>query len=196
LRTNGFRASETSTHDALANRAMDGDVPLMPTGRAQAEAVAKRAAAMGAQAAFTSPLSRCVATAEPIGVPVKKEMDLIECDFGAWEGMTFSEVRAQFPRELRQWLGSTAASPPDGESFQQVSKRVRAAVARIRREHEGQTVAVVSHVSPIKLILRDALAAGDAFLHRLYLDTAGLSILDIYPDDGVAVRLVNDTSHL
>ena len=55
---------------------------------------------------------------------------------------------------------------------------------------------VVSHVSPIKLILRDALAAGDAFLHRLYLDPAGLSTVDFWPDGGVAVRTVNDTSHL
>jgi probable phosphoglycerate mutase len=146
--------------------------------------------------AVTSPLSRCVETAEAVGVPVSTDRDLIECDFGAWEGMTFSEVRAQFPGELRDWLGSTSAAPPDGESFQHVAKRVRAALARIRREHEGQTVAVVSHVSPIKLLLRDALAAGDAFLHRLYLDPAGLSIMDVYADDGVAVRLVNDTSHL
>ena len=173
-----------------------GDVPLTPAGRAQAEAVARRAVALGAQAAVTSPLSRCVDTGGLIGVPLKKEMDLIECDFGAWEGMTFAEVRAQFPRELREWLASTSVAPPGGESFQHVAKRVRTALARIRQEFEGQTVAVVSHVSPIKLLLRDALAAGDAFLHRLYLDPAGLSIMDVYPDDGIAVRLINDTSHL
>jgi ribonuclease H / adenosylcobalamin/alpha-ribazole phosphatase len=173
-----------------------GDVPLTPEGRAQAEAVGKRAAAMGATVAVSSPLSRCVETANAIGVKVVTDQDLIEVDFGAWEGMTFSEVRTQFPRELREWLGATSVAPPDGESFQHVAKRVRTALARIRRDYEGQTVAVVSHVSPIKLLLRDALAAGDAFLHRLYLDPAGLSIMDVYPDDGVAVRLVNDTSHL
>ena len=55
---------------------------------------------------------------------------------------------------------------------------------------------VVSHVSPIKLMLRDALAAGDGFLHRLFLDAAGISVLDMWPDGGVAVRTVNDTAHL
>ncbi|GAB3985276.1 hypothetical protein GCM10027615_75000 [Plantactinospora veratri] len=55
---------------------------------------------------------------------------------------------------------------------------------------------VVSHVSPVKIALRDALAATDAFLHRLYLDPAGLSLLDIWPDGGMAVRTVNDTAHL
>ena len=55
---------------------------------------------------------------------------------------------------------------------------------------------LVSHVSPIKLILRDALAAGDAFLHRLFLDAAGVSTMDIWPDGGIAVRSVNETAHL
>ncbi|MBQ1012201.1 histidine phosphatase family protein, partial [Micromonospora sp. M51] len=62
--------------------------------------------------------------------------------------------------------------------------------------YPGETVVVVSHVSPIKLVLRDALAAGDGFLHRLFLDAAGISVLDMWPDGGVAVRTVNDTAHL
>ena len=57
-------------------------------------------------------------------------------------------------------------------------------------------VVVVSHVTPIKLLLQDALAASDAFLHRLFLDPAGVSIVDYWPDGGVAVRTVNDTAHL
>jgi probable phosphoglycerate mutase len=57
-------------------------------------------------------------------------------------------------------------------------------------------VVVVSHVSPIKVLLRDALAAGDAFMHRLHLDAAGVSVVDSWPDGGVSVRTVNDTSHL
>jgi probable phosphoglycerate mutase len=51
-------------------------------------------------------------------------------------------------------------------------------------------------VSPIKLILRDALAASDAFLHRLYVDPAGVSTMDMWPDGGIAVRSVNETAHL
>ena len=87
-------------------------------------------------------------------------------------------------------------APPDGESFAAVAERVGRAVEALRDAYPGETVVVVSHVSPIKLVLRDALAAGDAFLHRLYLDTAGISLLDLYPDGGVAVRSVNDTAHL
>lgn len=173
-----------------------GDVPLSEVGRVQAEAVARRVAALDPAAVYSSPLSRCLETAELTGLPVYPDADLIECDFGVWEGLTFTQVRADYGKELNRWLASASAAPPGGESFHQVAKRVSEAVARIRKAHPGQTVAIVSHVSPIKLILRDALGATDAILHRLFLDPAGMSIVDYYPDDAIAVRTVNDIAHL
>ncbi|MEU3116418.1 bifunctional RNase H/acid phosphatase [Micromonospora chalcea] len=180
-----------------------GDVPLTERGRAQARATAARVAALAPSlaAVVSSPLSRCTATAEAIAArvgnpPVRTDDDLIECDFGVWEGHTFAEVRERWAAELDAWLASTRVAPPQGESFVAVAERTGRAVDRLRSAYPGETVVVVSHVSPIKLVLRDALAAGDAFLHRLYLDTAGISVLDLYPDGGVAVRSVNDTSHL
>ncbi|MFI7212875.1 bifunctional RNase H/acid phosphatase [Micromonospora maritima] len=180
-----------------------GDVALTERGRAQARATAARVAelAPSVAAVVSSPLSRCVATAEAVAArvgdpPVRTDDDLIECDFGIWEGRTFAEVRQGWPGELDAWLASTRVAPPQGESFTTVAERTGRAVDRLRSAYPGETVVVVSHVSPIKLVLRDALAAGDAFLHRLYLDTAGVSVLDLYPDGGVAVRLVNDTAHL
>ncbi|MEV0002979.1 bifunctional RNase H/acid phosphatase [Micromonospora sp. NPDC050980] len=180
-----------------------GDVPLTARGRAQARATAARVAelAPSVAAVVSSPLSRCTATAEAIAPlvgnpPVRTDDDLIECDFGVWEGRTFAEVRDGWPGELDAWLASTRVAPPRGESFTAVAARTGRGVDRLRSAYPGETVVVVSHVSPIKLVLRDALAAGDAFLHRLYLDTAGVSVLDLYPDGGVAVRSVNDTAHL
>ncbi|MEW2590896.1 bifunctional RNase H/acid phosphatase [Micromonospora aurantiaca] len=180
-----------------------GDVPLTERGRAQARATAARVAALAPSVAavVSSPLSRCTATAEAVAAqvgnpPVRTDDDLIECDFGVWEGHTFAEVREGWAAELDAWLASTKVAPPKGESFVTVAERTGRAVDRLRSAYPGETVVVVSHVSPIKLVLRDALAAGDAFLHRLYLDTAGISVLDLYPDGGVAVRSVNDTSHL
>ena len=94
------------------------------------------------------------------------------------------------------WLDSTSVAPPGGESFQAVAKRVRGAMATVLSGVPVGVVVVVSHVSPIKLILRDALAAGDAFLHRLFLDAAGVSTMDVWPDGNIAVRSVNETAHL
>jgi broad specificity phosphatase PhoE/ribonuclease HI len=180
-----------------------GDVPLAEVGLAQARATAARLVTLAPSVAavVSSPLSRCTATAGVIaralgGAPVVTEDDLIECDFGEWEGGTFADVRARWPAEMDAWLASPEVAPPGGESFADVTIRVRRAVAGLLDTYQGETVAVVSHVSPLKIALRDALAAGDAFLHRLYLDPCGLSIVDGWPDGGVAVRTVNDTAHL
>jgi broad specificity phosphatase PhoE len=73
---------------------------------------------------------------------------------------------------------------------------VQRARDRIVADHGDSTVLVVSHVTPIKTLLRLALGAGASILHRLHLDLASLSIAEFYPDDGASVRLVNDTSYL
>jgi probable phosphoglycerate mutase len=182
-----------------------GDVALSAPGVAQAEATAGRVSNLvgsGAVAAVvTSPLSRCTRTAELIATqagapPVLVEPDLVECDFGEWEGLTFAEVRARYPAELDEWLGSTSVAPPGGESFASVDERVRRAVVKVRDAYPGEVVVVVSHVSPLKVLLRDALGASDAFLYRMILDPGGISIVDSWPDRGVAVRTVNETAHL
>src|SRR6185312_5515779 len=119
-----------------------------------------------------------------------------ECDFGAWEGLTFAEVRERWPAEMNAWLASPTTAPPGGESFRAVARRVKRFVTQVRAEWPEATVVAVSHVSPIKSMLRDALGAGDVFLHRLHLDAAGVSIIDSWPDGGVSVRTVNDVAHL
>lgn len=179
------------------------DVPLSDRGRAQAEATADRVAALAPSAAavVSSPLSRCRHTAEVIaaalgGKPVRDNNDLVECDFGVWEGRTFAEVRERWAGEMDAWLAATTVAPPEGESFVEVATRSRRAVDALQKAYPGETVVVVSHVSPIKLILRDALGGGDTLLHRLFLDAAGISVVDLWPDGGVAVRSVNDTAHL
>jgi broad specificity phosphatase PhoE/ribonuclease HI len=161
-----------------------GDVPLSHRGLLQAIAAAARVTTVASEVAADTKS------------PVRVVPDLIECDFGEWEGLTFSEVRERWPDLLDTWLASTASAPPGGESFEDVAVRVRAAVSALLAEFSGQTVVVVSHVTPLKLTLRDALAAGDAFLYRLFLDPAGISIMDTWPDGGVAVRTINETAHL
>jgi probable phosphoglycerate mutase len=177
-----------------------GDIPLTPHGLAQARAAALALKDRGLDAIVTSPLARCRDTAAEVadvtGLDVRVEDGFRETDFGDFEGMTFGEVRERYPAELDAWLASTAVPPPDGESFQVVSLRVRRAVKRLLASYTGKTIVIVSHVTPIKMILRDALAAGDQFLYRLFLDPAGVSIVDSWPDGGIAVRLVNDTSHI
>ncbi len=148
----------------------------------------------------SSPLQRAHdtarAAAKALDLDVEVDDDLIETDFGAWEGLTFGEAAERDPELHLSWLRDTALPPPDGESFDAVAARVRRAQQRIIAERAGQTVLVVSHVTPIKTLLRMALDAGPAMLYRLHLDLASLSIAEFYPDGAASVRLVNQTAYL
>ncbi|MCI4675358.1 bifunctional RNase H/acid phosphatase [Candidatus Mycolicibacterium alkanivorans] len=178
-----------------------GNPELTETGRRQADAAARYLAERGGVAAvITSPLQRsyetAAAAAKALGLDVTVDEDLIETDFGAWEGLTFLEAAERDPDVHGRWLRDTSLRPPGGESFDDVAVRVRRAHDRIIAAHPGQTVLVVSHVTPIKTLLRLALDAGAGILHRLHLDLASLSIAEFYPDGGSSVRLVNQTSYL
>ena len=178
-----------------------GNPALTDIGRRQADAAAQFLTQQGGiDAVITSPLQRAYDTAataaKALGLDVTVDHDLIETDFGGWEGLTFGEAAERDPDQHRRWLRDTGVAPPDGESFDNVAERVRRAQARIINEHSGSTVLVVSHVTPIKTLLRMALDAGPGILYRLHLDLASLSIAEFYPDGVASVRLVNQTAYL
>ncbi len=178
-----------------------GNPALNEVGRQQARAAARYLAQRGGIAAvISSPLQRAydtaTAAAKALGLDVRVDDDLIETDFGAWEGLTFAEAAQRDPELHRRWLRDTSATPPGGESFDDVSVRVCRARERIIAEQQGATALVVSHVTPIKTLLRLALDAGPGILYRLHLDLASLSIAEFYSDGASSVRLVNQTSYL
>jgi len=178
-----------------------GNPALTDVGRQQAGAAARYVAERGGIAAvFSSPLQRAYDTAataaKSLGLDVTVDDDLIETDFGAWEGLTFAEAAERDPELHRRWLRDTSTTPPGGESFDAVLDRVLRVRERIGAAHQGSTVLVVSHVTPIKMLLRLALDAGPGILYRLHLDLASLSIAEFYSDGASSVRLVNQTGYL
>ncbi|GAA1969683.1 bifunctional RNase H/acid phosphatase [Amycolatopsis minnesotensis] len=181
-----------------------GDVPLTEHGQRQVADAAKRFAAMDGIGdtvpIVASPLIRAKQTAQAvadaIGARVETDAGLIETDFGDWEGLTFAEAAARDPELHANWLGDPAVPPPGGESFDAVLQRVRGCLDGIIERYQGRTVVVVSHVTPIKTLLRIGLDAGPSVLFRLHLDLASVSIAEFYPDGNASVRLVNDISHL
>lgn len=178
-----------------------GNPELTETGRRQAADAARYLSTKGGiSAVVSSPLRRAHdtarAAADALGLTVQVDDDLIETDFGDWEGLTFLEAAERHPELHGRWLRDTSLPAPGGESFDDVQQRIERARDRIIAEHGPATVLVVSHVTPIKTLLRLALGAGSSVLHRLHLDLASLSIAEFYPDNGASVRLVNDTSYL
>jgi probable phosphoglycerate mutase len=189
-------ATEHSSAQRFSGR---NDLALDEVGRRQAAALGGRDFG-DVLAVVSSPLRRTVQTAEsiagPLGLDVELVDDLAETDFGTWEGLTFREARAQNPAELDAWLASPDVAPPGGESFTDVGRRVRRGREAVIAAHPGAVVVVVTHVTPIKLLVRFALDAPPSAMFRLHLDTASVSIVDYFADGNSSVRLVNDTSHV
>ncbi|MEU1944212.1 histidine phosphatase family protein, partial [Streptomyces sp. NPDC020125] len=164
--------------------------------------VAAALAARGTiQAIVTSPLRRCRETADAVarrlGLDVRVEEGLRETDFGAWEGLTFAEVKERHPDDLEAWLASTKVAPTGGgESFATVTRRVALARDKLIARYTGRTVLLVTHVTPIKTLVRLALGAPPETLFRMELSAASLSAVAYYADGNASLRLLNETAHL
>ena len=177
------------------------DLELTDAGREQARRTAERVAELGpVDVLISSPLRRTRQTAQHLadrlGLPVLIEDGMVETDFGDWDGYTYAEVSQKWPVELQRWQADPSVAPPSGESFEVVTRRVRGARDRILAQHAGTTVAVVSHVTPIKTLVRLALDAPASALRRMYLDAASICVIDYYADGPVSLQSFNDTAHL
>ncbi|MFF4268437.1 bifunctional RNase H/acid phosphatase [Streptomyces sp. NPDC001536] len=178
------------------------DPSLSDVGREQAERVADALARRGTvQEILASPLTRtretAAAVAERLGIDVTVEDGLRETDFGAWEGLTFAEVRERYPDDLNRWLSDPDAEPTGGgESFAATATRIAATRDKLVAAYAGRTVLLVTHVTPIKTFVRLALGAPPESLFRMELSAASLSAVAYYADGNASVRLFNDTSHL
>ncbi|MDN3020590.1 bifunctional RNase H/acid phosphatase [Streptomyces sp. S.PB5] len=178
------------------------DPSLSDVGREQAERVAAALARRGTiQEILASPLARtretAGAVAERLGLEVTVEDGLRETDFGAWEGLTFAEVRERYPQDLNRWLSDPDAEPTGGgESFTATATRIAATRDKLIAAYAGRTVLLVTHVTPIKTFVRLALGAPPESLFKMELSAASLSAVAYYADGNASVRLFNDTSHL
>jgi len=178
-----------------------GDAPLTDVGRQQAAAAAARLKARGGiDLVVSSPLSRARHTAEAVasatGAGLLVDEDLAETDFGDWEGLTFGEVMQRWPEEMKAWMASADVAPPGGESLSGAARRTLTSLDRLLAEHVHAKMVLVSHVTPIKTIICQALLAPPAALFRIHLDVASLSEADWFADGPALVRSMNDTAHL
>lgn len=179
------------------------DEPLSPLGQAQALQLAQALVVFPLAAVYSSPLQRAYRTAIPIAqqraLEVQQQDALRECDFGTWEGLSRAEVLARSPEEaqhVQKWERDAEVAPPDGESFAAMQKRVCAVVEQLSSEHPDQTIALVSHVGPIKVLLCAALGANLTASSRIFLDPATISVIDWHDMTRATVRLVNSHAHL
>ncbi|MFJ2767226.1 histidine phosphatase family protein [Streptomyces sp. NPDC087300] len=178
------------------------DPALSDIGQRQAEAAAGKLVALGAvRAVVSSPMRRArqtaAAAARRLGLDVHIDDELREADFGAWEGLTFAEVRERHPEEMAAWLASPAVVPGGtGEPFTSVAQRAALARDRLLERYQGQTVAVVSHVGVLRTLVRLALGAPPESLFRMELSAASLTAVTYDGNGNASLRSLNDTSYL
>jgi probable phosphoglycerate mutase len=178
---------------------LGGDDPgLNADGRAQVAATAEWLAVLADEidAVVSSPLRRTQETAailaEVLGKEVEVEDGLAEAAFGIWDGLTFAEVQDNHPDDLEAWLGAVDVPPTGGgESFVEVDRRVRTTRDRLLTTYPGKTVLAVTHVTPIKVLVKLALDAPLDALFRMELAPASVTVISWYPDGQASLRMFN-----
>ncbi|WP_408895856.1 bifunctional RNase H/acid phosphatase [Nocardioides sp. R1-1] len=180
------------THHTTGRRFSGGlggdNPPLSEEGRAQAAEVAAWLTELkeSIDVVVASPVRRTRETADIIaaslGREVTEEPSFAEMEFGDWDGLSFTEVAERDKERLDAWFADMAAAPPGGESFVAVQERVLAGLARLLAAHQGRTVVLVSHVTPIKTLVAHALDAPLETLFRMELAPAAVTVLAFYPD--------------
>lgn len=176
------------------------DTPLSDRGRAQAASAARALSGASLGAVYASPLARARETAEaiarPHGLVVRTAEALNEICHGAWEGLTVEEVRARFPDLYQRWQETPeAVTMPDGESLAQVEERVRGELLRLQPLHAGETICLVSHDVPVRLLILGALGLPPERLWSVGLAATGLTEIE-YGREWATLRRMNSVGHL
>lgn len=177
------------------------DVPLDETGLAQAAATGRAIAARWRPAAiYSSPLGRAVQTAEAIahacGVVAQPYADLIDIDYGLWQGLSPDEAADRWPELVAAWYHTPhTAMIPGGESLASVRRRGLAAVQALAAQHPGETIVLVGHTVINRAILLGVLGLGDDRFWNIRQEPCAVNVFEMDGADYVLVSL-DETFHL
>lgn len=175
------------------------DIALSDIGIGQSEQLRDRLAKEKISTIYTSTLSRARSTAETIAsrhkVKITECAELNECNFGYIEGLTFTEIQGLHPELAEELLSWKTVAFPGGESLKQLDTRVQGFLERLQKHKEKETVLIVAHGGPLRLIICHLLGLEMEHWLQLRVEHASLSIVETYPQGNV-LNLLNDISHL
>ena len=170
---------------------------LDPSGQAQARAAGRRLAEFDVtiDEVFASPLLRAQQTASIIagGLGIRQVVTAgpwSEAHFGDWEGLSVAEVVDRFPGSWETMIADPANHPPGGESLTEVRTRVVAAWRSVARP--GRTTLVVTHLTPIRIVVAEALATPHEAFPRVMAGPGSITVIDRWADGGVAVMTLGE----
>jgi probable phosphoglycerate mutase len=154
------------------------DIPLTPDGEAAAKSLAPALAGRRIRAVFSSPAQRAMRTAELAGLTPTPDPDLLEWDYGGYEGMTTPQIREQRPGWYL-WRDGVIPGDADhpGETVEQVGARADAVLARVRPMLAGGDVVLVAHAHFLRILTARWVGLEPAAGRLFRLDTGTLSTL-------------------
>jgi broad specificity phosphatase PhoE len=124
--------------------------------------------------------------------------DLAEQHFGDWQGLTYAELEARRDGAYhRFWHAPATERPPNGESFEDVVRRVGQAMDRVTREHAGHDIVAVTHGGTIRAALSVALGIEPERALGFAVDTCSVTRMDHYEGatQGANWRIVAVNQH-
>ena len=176
------------------------DLALTEVGVKQAQATAERIARWQVSAVYSSPLRRALETAHPVakrfGLEVEKLPGVIDIDYGEWQGLSLEEAGARDSILYAKWRERPQEVKfPGGESLDEVRERAVAAVAELIKEHQGKTVAVVSHKVVCQLLILDVLKLANSHFWQIAQDVSAVNLFE-HRDGAPSALIINETCHV
>lgn len=176
------------------------DIPLNEIGLQEANAISRRLKNENINTIYSSDLKRAQETAQIIARyhqdQIVLDPKLREIDFGDWEGLTYKDIQQRDPDRMAAWQsGKLNVSPPGGESLNQLDKRVKSCSDKIKLVQTDESIVVVSHGGPLRVMLCQALNLSPDRYWQFRLARASYSDLTGY-SKGAILNTLNDTCHL
>lgn len=176
------------------------DVPLSDAGRRQIAALRERLREERFAVCYTSALQRARVSAEILlegrPCPVRQTMDLNEMHYGAWEGLSRSQIKERFPEDWARFRADPLRHPPSGgETLRDVQLRVARMLTGIAGEFHDADILVVAHGGSLRAIVAHYLDLEPPDFWKLRLDNASISVVEVNARGGL-LALFNDTAHL
>jgi len=179
------------------------DIPLNDVGRHQADSTGKALAGYRISAVYSSPLKRAVETAEAVAryqehtphISIDEAFNNI--DLGYWQGQPKTEIQSRFPELWSLWVNTPERMRlPGGETLNEIRDRAFPEMVKLCERHYGETIALVSHRSVLKVLIAAAVGLTDDYFWRFHLDNSSYSVLIYARERGFCLTKLNITHHI
>ncbi|MCP4425210.1 MAG: MSMEG_4193 family putative phosphomutase [Chloroflexi bacterium] len=189
-------------NDWVKKHRLAGRIPgvcLNENGHKQAAAAAQRLVHLPVTAVYSSPITRCMETADYIAqtfqLNIIPEDNLGEVRYGRWEGKKIKKL-ARKKRWFTVQFFPSRMQFPDGESLREVQFRAIQALETLNQQHPEEIIVVVSHADLIKLVLAHYLGVHIDLFQRLTIAPASISVIALAKQGGVRILRINDNGPL